>query len=113
MLYLVMNLMVYVYVFYILCCIVSELCDLYVLVFDLYCTTFGQELDGIHDHYYPLFGYDFDGCTSYPYILSDITPTTHRNYKFVYYCGKCGDSGTIDWERLGTVSCPCSEKVHL
>lgn len=35
----------------------------------------------------------------------------NMHYRFIYYCGKCGDSSTVDWESLGRTCCPCSEKV--
>lgn len=38
-------------------------------------------------------------------------PSKIKHYRFIYYCGKCGDSNAIDWESLGTTSCPCSDKV--
>ncbi|MCO5556874.1 hypothetical protein L7F22_061868 [Adiantum nelumboides] len=33
------------------------------------------------------------------------------HYGFIYYCTKCGDSRTVDWEKLGAICCPCSQKV--
>lgn len=38
-------------------------------------------------------------------------PEKIMHYGFIYYCGKCGDSRTVAWEKLGSTCCPCSEKA--
>ncbi|KAH7421418.1 hypothetical protein KP509_13G056200 [Ceratopteris richardii] len=40
-------------------------------------------------------------------------PQKIMHYGFIYYCGKCGDSKTVDWEKLGSTCCPCSEKAGV
>ncbi|XP_010554560.1 PREDICTED: tRNA (guanine(26)-N(2))-dimethyltransferase [Tarenaya hassleriana] len=32
-----------------------------------------------------------------------------RNYGFVTYCNRCGDSQTVRWEQLGLIGCPCCD----
>lgn len=34
-----------------------------------------------------------------------------KDYRFIYYCTKCGDSDAVDWEHLGRTICPCSQEV--
>ncbi|MCO5564989.1 hypothetical protein L7F22_018659 [Adiantum nelumboides] len=35
------------------------------------------------------------------------------HYGFIYYCTKCGVSRTVDWEKLGSICCPCSQKAGV
>nr|POE85826.1 trna (guanine(26)-n(2))-dimethyltransferase [Quercus suber] len=32
-----------------------------------------------------------------------------RYYGFISYCHQCGNSDTISWDKLGQISCPCSD----
>ncbi|KAI5076260.1 hypothetical protein GOP47_0008325 [Adiantum capillus-veneris] len=38
-------------------------------------------------------------------------PQKIMHYGFIYYCNKCGDSRIVEWEKLGSTCCPCSDKV--
>ncbi|RVX03023.1 tRNA (guanine(26)-N(2))-dimethyltransferase [Vitis vinifera] len=33
----------------------------------------------------------------------------NRNYGFISYCTKCGNSQAFSWNELGRISCPCSD----
>ncbi|GMI90507.1 tRNA methyltransferase 1c [Hibiscus trionum] len=37
--------------------------------------------------------------------------TEKRDYGFICYCNRCGNSQTVSWGKLGQISCPCNNTI--